>query len=126
MLRRAFALAALCLLALPATAQVQRTFPQNALRGAIVFAVAPEIVLNGRGSRLAPGARIRKEDNMVAVPSAMFGGPFLVNYTVDLGGLVKDIWVLTPGEASVQPWPTTREDALAWSFDPIAQVWVKP
>ena len=49
-----------------------------------------------------------------------------MNYTVDLYGLVKDIWILTPDEAAVQPWPATREDAQAWTFDPVAQVWTKP
>jgi hypothetical protein len=126
MLRRAFALAVLCLLALPAAAQVQRNFPQNALRGSIVFGVAPEITLNGTAARLAPGTRIRKPDNMLAVPSTMLGGPFLVNYTFDLYGLVKDIWVLTPAEAANLPWPATSDDAKAWTFDPVSQVWVKP
>ena len=126
MLRRVFALAAFCLLAWPAAAQVQRNFPQNALRGAVVFGIFPEIVLNGNLARLSPGTRIRKDDNMIAVPSAMLGGPFLVNYTIDFGGTVKDVWVLTPAEAAVQPWPTTPEQAQAWSFDPVAQVWTKP
>ena len=126
MLRRVFALAVFCLLALPAGAQVQRNFPQNALRGSIVFGIFPEIVLNGNVARLSPGTRIRKDDNMIAVPSAMLGGPFLVNYTVDFGGTVKDVWVLTPAEAAVQPWPTTPEQAQAWSFDPVAQVWTRP
>ncbi len=126
MLRRVFALAALCLLALPAAAQVQRNFPQNALRGSMVFGIFPEILLNGNLARLSPGTRIRKDDNMLAMPSTMLGGPFLVNYTIDFGGTVKDVWVLTPGEAAVQPWPTTPDQAQAWSFDPIAQVWTKP
>ena len=54
MLRRALLLVAAFLLALPAAAQVQRNFPQNALRGAIVFGVAPEITVNDQVARLAP------------------------------------------------------------------------
>ena len=73
---------AACLLA-PAAAQVQRAFPQNALRGAIVVGVAPEIQVNGAPARLAPGARIRDANNMAVVPSGLTGGRFLVNYTVD-------------------------------------------
>ncbi|MDQ6627391.1 MAG: hypothetical protein M3Z29_02925 [Pseudomonadota bacterium] len=92
------------------------------MRGAIVFGIAPEIILNGKPARLAPGARIRKADNMIAVPSAMLGGPFLVNYSVDPSGLVNDIWVLTADEASNR-WPTTRRQSEDWSFDPVAQVW---
>ena len=126
MLRRAFALAALCLPALPAAAQMQRNFPQTALRGSMVFGIFPEILLNGDPARLSPGTRIRKDDNMGTVPSAMLGGPFLVNYTVDFGGTVKDVWILTPTEAAVQPWPTTLQQAQAWTFDYTAQVWTKP
>ena len=59
MLRCALAFAAAFLLASPAAAQVQRSFPQNALRGTIVFGTAPEIAVNGQPARLAPGSRIR-------------------------------------------------------------------
>jgi hypothetical protein len=126
MLRRALLLVAAFLLVLPAAAQVQRNFPQNALRGAIVFGVAPEITVNDQVARLAPGARIHDLNNMTVVPGGLLGGRFLVNYTIDLSGLVKEVWVLRPEEAAVQPWPTTPEQAQAWIFDPIAQVWTKP
>ncbi|MGZ5130922.1 MAG: hypothetical protein ACXWCU_01090 [Caldimonas sp.] len=126
MLRRSLAFAAACLLALPVAAQVQRNFPQNALRGAVVFGEAPEISLNGRPARLAPGTRIRDASNMTVVPSAVYGGRFLVHYTIDPFGLVKDIWILTPEEAANKPWPSTPDEAAEWSFDPVAQVWTKP
>ena len=117
--------AAVCLCA-PAAAQVQRVFPQNALRGAIVVGVAPEIQLNGALARLAPGARIRDANNMATVPGGLIGGRYLVNYTVDTSGLVKDVWILRPEEAAVKPWPTTPAEAQAWMFDPVGQVWTKP
>ena len=126
MLRLAIALAAAACLVAPAAAQVQRNFPQNALRGGIVFGEAPEIVLNGNVGRLSPGARIRDMNNMTLVPSAVIGGRYLVNYTIDLSGLVKDVWILRPEEAAVRPWPTTPDQAAAWIFDPAAQTWSKP
>ena len=126
MLRRLLFLAAACLLALPAAAQVQRNFPQNALRGALVFGQAPEITLNGQPARLAPGTRIRDMNNMVIVPSGLLDARFLVHYTIDLYGLVKDVWILTPQEAANKPWPRTLVEAQAWSFDPVAQTWTKP
>ena len=126
MLRRVLALAAVCLLALPVAVQAQRSFPQNALRGAIVFGEAPEIALNGRPARLAPGTRIRDTGNMTMVPSAVYGGRFLVHYTVDTYGLVKDVWILTVEEAARKPWPTTPDEAAAWTFDPAAQIWIRP
>src|ERR1700733_4483559 len=103
MLRRALFLLVASLLALPVAAQVQRAFPQNALRGAIVFGAAPDIALNGQPARLAPGARIRDTNNLTVVPGGLIGGRYLVNFTVDLYGLVKDVWILTPDEAANQP-----------------------
>ena len=126
MLRILTALAAAACLCAPAAAQVQRAFPQNALRGAIVIGVAPEIQLNGDLARLAPGARIRDANNMTVVPSSLIGAKFLAHYTVDTSGLVKDVWILRPEEAAVRPWPETQRQAMEWRFDPIGQVWVKP
>ena len=126
MLRCVLAFAAAFLLASTAAAQAQRNFPQNALRGAIVFGTAPEIALNGQPARLAPGSRVRDGNNMLVLPSTVHGGKFLVHYTVDTLGLVKDVWILTPDEAARKPWPTSPAEAQAWGFDPIAQVWVKP
>ncbi len=121
-----FAVASTVVLALPAAAQVQRAFPQNALRGDIVFGVAPAISLNGVATQLAPGSRIRDENNMQMVPSSVLGGRFLVHYTLDLYGLVKDVWILRTDEAARKPWPTTPEQARTWNFDPGLQVWTKP
>ncbi len=113
-------------IAAPAAAQVQRVFPQNALRGALVVVAAPEIMLNGAPARLAPGARIRGMSNMLEMSGTLIGARLLVHYTFDTSGLVKDIWILTPEEAARRPWPTTLQQAADWSFDPILQVWSKP
>jgi hypothetical protein len=126
MIRIATALLATACIAVAAQAQTQRAFPQNALRGSLVIGIAPDAVLNGDRVRLAPGARIRNAANLVVVPSEVIGGPYLVNYTVDTTGLVKEVWILRPDEAAVQPWPRTRDEAAAWRFDPVGQVWSKP
>jgi len=126
MIRIATALLATACLAVAAQAQTQRAFPQNALRGSLVIGIAPDAVLNGDRVRLAPGARIRNAANLVVVPSEVIGGPYLVHYTVDTTGLVKDVWILRPDEAAVQPWPRTRDEAAAWRFDPVGQRWIKP
>ena len=126
MLRFITAVTVAACLSASAAAQVQRAFPQNALRGAMLIGVAPEIQLNGAPARLAPGARIRDGNNMAVVPSGLTGGRFLVNYTVDTSGLVKEVWILRPEEAAVRPWPTTPAEAQAWFFDPVGQVWIKP
>ena len=126
MLRFVTALTICVCLVAPTTAQSQRAFPQNALRGSLVIGIAPDAVLNGDRVRLAPGARIRNAANLVVVPSEVIGGPYLVHYTVDTTGLVKDVWILRPDEAAVQPWPRTGEEAAAWRFDPVGQRWIKP
>ena len=107
----------------PATAQVQRVFPQNALRGALVIGNPPEVTLNGKPARLAPGVRIRDQANMITMSGGLVGARLLVNYTLDTTDLVSDVWVLRPEEASRRPWPTTRKQAQDWVFDPVAQTW---
>jgi hypothetical protein len=110
----------------PAAAQVQRNFPQNALRGTIAIGEAPAIVLNGEPARLAPGARIRNQANLLETPSALLGQKFAAHYTLDLGGLVNQVWVLRGDELAKRPWPSTAEEASRWLFDPAAQAWSRP
>jgi hypothetical protein len=110
-----------------AAAQMLRAFPPDALRGAMVFGDYPAILLNGRATQLAPGARVRGADNMNLMTPGIVGAKLLVHYTLDLGtDRVKDVWILTPDEAAVKPWPTTLVEAQAWSFDPNTRTWIKP
>jgi hypothetical protein len=118
------AAAAICVVA-PAAAQ-QRAFPQNALRGALVLTTPSDATLNGKPARLAPGLRIRGQDNMLVMSGGVLGAKLLVHYTTDTQGLVKDVWILTPDEAARKPWPATPQEAQAWSFDPVGQTWTKP
>lgn len=121
----AIASAAMCLHS-AALAQVQRSFPANALRGDIRVISPPDIELNGAASRLAPGARIRGRDNMLQMSGSLVGEKMRVNYTLDTYGLVRDVWILRPEEAKVRPWPRTSSEAQTWTFDPAAQTWSKP
>jgi hypothetical protein len=114
-------------LAAPAAAQpFHRTFPQDALRGSFTIVAPPEIVLNGQPARLAPGSRIRTQQNMIRMSGELIGAKLLVHYTVDTHGLVKDVWILTPAEAARRPWPATPAEAQAWLFDWQTQTWSKP
>ena len=122
--------AALCALALAslaggAWAQMQRPFPPTALRGSLVVGQTPEVALNGRAARLAPGARIRGQNNLLELPGALTGRRLAVHYTIDINGDVQDVWILTPEEAAKRPWPTTPEEAARWEFDPAAQTWTR-
>ena len=110
----------------PAAAQMPRNFPATALRGELVVTQPPDVALNGRAARLAPGARIRGSDNLLLLSGAVVGQRLVVHYTLDGVGNVLDVWVLTPSELARRPWPTTPEQAATWQFDPAAQAWSRP
>jgi len=125
---RAAALLALALtFSFPAAAQAVRKFPANALRGEIVITQPPALVLNQKvAARLAPGARIRGADGMLAMSGALVGKKLVVHYTLDPTGNLLDVWVLTAAEFARQPWPSTPAEAATWQFNPDAQVWRRP
>jgi hypothetical protein len=111
----------------PAAAQtVHRNFPQNALRGKIVFGTPPVITMNGNVTHLATGYRIHGLNNLLVMSAQLVGASFTVDYTIDLNGQVYEIWLLSEAEAAKTPWPASKADAAAWTFDPIAQTWTKP
>jgi hypothetical protein len=110
----------------PAAAQMPRPFPAHALRGELVVLQAPEVALNGGAARLAPGARIRGENNLLLLSGSLVNQRHTVNYTRDPSNLLLDVWILTPAERASLPWPATPEQAAAWTFDPSAQTWSRP
>ena len=126
MLRCASLLALTVALALPAAAQTQRQFTSKALRGEVVFGTPPEVTLNGKPARLAPGARVRDANNLIQLPASLAGRKAVVNYTLELEGQLLDVWILTAQEAAKQPWPRTLQEAQTWSFSDGGQVWIKP
>jgi hypothetical protein len=103
-----------------------RPFPATALRGELQFGQPPEVQLNGQPARLAPGARIRGENNMLVLSGALMGSKAVANYTLDMMGNVKDVWILTAAERAKKPWPRTLDEAQQWRFDPASQTWSKP
>jgi hypothetical protein len=110
---------------LAATAQVPRNFPHNALKGRIAFGAPPDVLLNDRPARMAPGVRIRGADNMLVMSHSIVGQRYTTLYTVDTLGLVKDVWLLRTEELGLA-WPKTAEEAARLHFDPIAQTWTRP
>jgi hypothetical protein len=115
-LRRAAARAALSLglaaglagVCLPALAQqlTVRPFPATALRGTLQVTNPPEVLLDGKAARLAPGARIRGTNNMLVMSGAIVGETVVVNYVREPLGLIHDVWILNAAEAKL-PRPTT-------------------
>lgn len=109
-----------------AHAQVLRRFPSTALRGELTITAPPEVRLNGRSARLAPGARIRGTSNMLEMSGALVDTRLPVHYTLDNAGEISEVWLLRPEELAVRPWPRTAREAQEWLFDPTAQTWTKP
>jgi hypothetical protein len=110
-----------------ASAQVQRNFPPNTLRGTIVFGDFPEILLNRRQTVLSSGSRVRDENNRIVLPATLNGSKVLVNYTIAIGETqVQDVWILRPDEAAISPWPRTLEEARTWTYDSTTRTWSKP
>lgn len=108
-----------------AQAQMHRPFPAQALRGEMVVLQSPDISLNGKPARLAPGARVRGDTHLLQQPAALTGEKLIVHYTLDPNGLLMEVWVLNPVELANKPWPISPQEAQSWSFDQASQVWTK-
>ena len=102
-----------------------RAFPPGTLRGLLEVQQGPEVLLNGQPARLSPGSRIRAANNMQVLSGALTGQKLVVHYTLEQFGMLHNVWVLTPQEQAVSPWPTTPEEAQRWLYDPLAQTWQK-
>ena len=104
-----------------------RSFPPQALRGELWVGAPPLAQLNGQPERLAPGARIRGEDNLLRLPTQLTGRAWLVHYTREpSSGLLMDVWILNRAEMANEPWPASPAEASTWRFDPVSQRWARP
>lgn len=104
-----------------------RSFPPHALRGELLVGAVPAALLNGQAARLAPGARIRGEDNLLRLPSSLVGQPVIVHFTQEPStGMLMDVWILNRVELGNTPWPASPAEAAIWRFDPLSQRWARP
>ncbi len=108
----------------PGLSQVQRSFPANALRGSLTFGTPPTVLLNGQSAQLAPGARIRGENNLLLMSGALAGQSHTSHYTLDPLGLLMDVWLLRDEEKQ-RFWPRSLEEAGQYEFDAAAQAWTR-
>jgi hypothetical protein len=90
----------------------KRPFPAQALRAQMVVINAHEVALNGKPTRLSPGARIRTATNALVVSGGLVGQRFVVNYTRDSLGQAHEIWILNAAEAAD---PRTGHDDMSSS-----------
>ena len=83
-----------------ALGQALRSFPARVQRAELQVTQSPDILLNAKAARLAPGARIRAENDLLVLPASLVGQRLTVNFILEPGGLVKDVWILSPAEAA--------------------------
>lgn len=89
-------------------AQVQRivSIPAAAKRATFAFSGGPDVLVDGRAARLAPGARIFDRNNYLQMHGAVTG-TLKVKYLLEATtGLVQSVWILTDEEiATPDPVP---------------------
>lgn len=91
-------LVCLCLIAGSAHAQT-RTIPVEAKAGQLSHLQDMIVSIDGVAMRLAPGVQIRDRYNRLVVPTAVPPAS-QVKYVLDQEGKVRQVWILTPEEAS--------------------------
>ena len=118
------ALLALYAALLASTAWAQhRTIPKEALRGELTHVMQNIVTVNGQRMRLAPGAQIHAQNNLIIVPTAIPRNS-LVDYTLDRNGDLFKVWILTRDEAAR---PNPNSPGGSWPAEgpkgtPIRQV----
>jgi hypothetical protein len=81
-----------------------RIFPQHVRRGAMQFTDTLQVLLDGNVTQLAPGVRVHNQHNMIVLTNTLIGPQtYVVNYLRDPSGTVREVWLLTPREASTMP-----------------------
>jgi hypothetical protein len=97
----------------PAQAQQgHRFFNERVQRGTLEVVNPPVVRLNGQTIRVAPGSRLRDEENRIVLLSNHVGRKMVVNYRLDNMGQLGDIWMLTSAErAQVLPGEQSRMKA---------------
>ncbi len=87
--------------ALPCASTAQmRTLPQDTERGYIAPLEGSKVLIDGRPMRLAPGATIRNQENLIIVPSALPPEGARAEYTLDADGAIFRAWLVTDREAT--------------------------
>jgi hypothetical protein len=78
-----------------------RSFPADSYLGTFQVEIAPDVTIDRKPFRLAPGSLIRNTQNLILTPS-MVQGRYWVAYTKDPLGNIKLVWVLTENELAAE------------------------
>lgn len=108
-----------------AQAQSHRQFSPQTLRGEFLLVQTPDVLLNGKPSKLSPGTRMYGDTNLLQQPASLAGQKLTVHYTVAPDGQILDVWLLNPVELANKTWPRTPLEAASWAFEPGTQTWLK-
>ena len=94
-----FATLFLILMAIGSAWAQMRTLPADTERGFIRHIEGLSVSIDGKPMRLAPGATIRAQNNLIIVPTALPSEGALAEYLLDRDGQISRVWLLTPAEA---------------------------
>lgn len=75
--------------------QSTNRLPDGSIVGVMTTQSMPDVQIDGRQMRLAPGARIVGANNSSITPNQMPANS-KVRYRVDASGLVTHVWLLAP------------------------------
>jgi hypothetical protein len=81
----------------PSLAQF-RTLPPDTDRGYIRHVRETLVQIDGTDLRLAPGATIRNQQNLIIVPTALPPDGAVAEYVTNAAGELTRVWLLTPEE----------------------------
>ncbi len=97
-LRRALLLLSIALAFVQAAPAQERAIPADAKRGWLKFDREVLVSVDGTSVRLAPGATIRDERNLLIVPAAIPREGAWADYLVDRDGSIARVWLLRADE----------------------------
>jgi hypothetical protein len=79
-----------------------RTIPADARRGYLKHEGEAMVSVDGASARLAPGATIRDQRNLIIVPAAMPREGAWADYVRDANGQIFRVWLLSAQEQARQ------------------------
>ena len=85
------------LLSSAALAQSLRQLPDDMVVTTMVARGGASVMLGERQVMLSPAAQVRTAENMIVVPSNLYGS-YVVGVKTDFQGMVNRIWILSPQE----------------------------
>jgi hypothetical protein len=95
-------LLSIALVVVQAASAQERAIPADAKRGYLKHEREVLVSIDGASARLAPGAQIRDERNLIVMPAAMPREGAWADYVLDRDGQVFRVWLLSPEELARQ------------------------